>query len=68
MNRNLIGWEAKEAQMDAEQKEKKKKYMREYQRKYQVKVRQERGIQYTRGSYVSMYDKLKNADSLQINK
>jgi predicted phosphohydrolase len=59
MSAKVIDWDAKEAEMEADEKEKKKLYMREYQRKYQMKVRQERGVKYTRGPYVSMYDKLK---------
>ncbi len=59
MSAKVIDWDSKEAEMEAEQKEKKKLYMREYQREYQMKVRQERGVKYNRGSYVSKYDKLK---------
>ena len=53
-----IDWEAREAQMEAEQKEKKKLYMRAYQREYMRKKRLADGVLYTRGSYVSYLDKI----------
>lgn len=54
-----IDWEEKERQMDEEAKAKKKEYNRNYQRIYMTKKRQEKGVLYTRGKYLSPYDKIK---------
>jgi hypothetical protein len=53
-----MDWEAKERETEAQAKERKKEYNRNYQRIYMAKKREENGVQYTRGRYLSPYDKL----------
>ena len=53
-----IDWDEKERQMEEEAKAKKKEYNRNYNRIYMTKRRQEKGVQYTRGRYLSPYDKI----------
>mgnify|MGYP003661088647 CR=1 FL=1 len=56
-----IDWDERERVQEAERKEKKKEYMRVYAREWMTKKRQEQGVAYTRGKYVSQYDKIRSA-------